>query len=115
MSSKVRRGKREKSPKSDDDLEEKRRREDIKARDEFAERLKSKDSSKQRNIALKNEQKSKEEAAKRLRVEQEGRRDIVERLRIESRRKYLGKRKKTNSSCWKETSETKNDFSTMSN
>lgn len=90
---------KEKSDDSDSE-EERRRKEDIKARDAFADRLKSKDGAKQRNIALKSESKSKEEAAKRLKIESsinsggaESKRDLIERLRIESRRKYLGKRK----------------------
>lgn len=88
---------REKSDDSDSDSE-RRRKEDIKARDAFADRLKSRDEGKQRSLAFKSESKSKEEAAKRLKIESsitsgDSKRDLIQRLRIESRRKYLGKRK----------------------
>ena len=75
------------------DSEEEERVRDLKERDEFSERLKVKDKSKTRNIAIKNDKKSYEEAAKRLKLEAEDRKKIVPKLRVESRRMYLEKRK----------------------
>ena len=75
------------------DSEEEERLKDIKERDEFAERLKQKDKERTRNIAMKSDTKSFEEARKRLKLEYEDRSKIIPKLRIESRRKYLGKRK----------------------
>ncbi|KAI1280803.1 Pre-mRNA-splicing factor ATP-dependent RNA helicase DHX16 [Halotydeus destructor] len=76
-----------------DDSEEEKRVEDIKARDEFAERLKGKEKAKQRNIVERNDRKAYEEAAKRLKLEDQDRKSIVPKLREESRRQYLAKRK----------------------
>ena len=75
------------------DSDEEERVRDLKERDEFSERLKMKDKTKTRNIALKNDKKSYEEAAKRLKLEAEDRKKIVPKLRVESRRMYLEKRK----------------------
>uniref|UniRef100_A0A8D8X4B0 RNA helicase n=2 Tax=Cacopsylla melanoneura TaxID=428564 RepID=A0A8D8X4B0_9HEMI len=68
--------------------------EDRKERDEFSERLKNKDKGKTKNSALsRQDKKAYEEAAKRLKLETESRDKIIPKLRIESRRKYLEKRK----------------------
>lgn len=75
------------------DSEEEQRVKDLKERDEFSARLKEKDKNKTRNIAVKNDKKSFEEAAKRLKLEAEDKKKIVPNLRIESRRLYLEKRK----------------------
>jgi pre-mRNA-splicing factor ATP-dependent RNA helicase DHX16 len=75
------------------DSEEEQRVKDLKERDEFSARLKEKDKNKTRNIAVKNDKKSFEEAAKRLKLEAEDRKKIVPNLRVESRRLYLEKRK----------------------
>uniref|UniRef100_T1J1A2 RNA helicase n=1 Tax=Strigamia maritima TaxID=126957 RepID=T1J1A2_STRMM len=80
---------------SEDDFEkeERERIQDLKERDEFADRLKRKDKDKTRNIVEKSDRKAFEEAAKRLQLEVEDRKRIVPKLRVESRRKYLVKRK----------------------
>ncbi|KAK7792080.1 hypothetical protein R5R35_003553 [Gryllus longicercus] len=72
---------------------EKQRLQDLRERDEFAERLKLKDKEKTRNIVTGFDKKAYEEAAKRLKLESDDRNKIIPKLRIESRRKYLEKRK----------------------
>lgn len=68
--------------------------EDRKERDEFSERLKNRDKGKTKQSAIsRQDKKSYEEAAKRLKLEAESREKIIPKLRIESRRKYLEKRK----------------------
>lgn len=87
------------TPKNESDSEneyeraERERLEDLKERDEFAKRLKSKDKEHTRNIVERSDKKAYEEAAKRLRLETEDRQKIVPKLRVDSRRKYLEKRK----------------------
>ncbi|XP_054162327.1 pre-mRNA-splicing factor ATP-dependent RNA helicase DHX16-like [Oppia nitens] len=76
-----------------DSDEDEERTKDLKERDEFSQRLKLKDKNKTRNIAVKNDKKSYEEAVKRLKLEAEDRKKIVPKLRVESRRQYLEKRK----------------------
>ncbi|UXI21407.1 hypothetical protein NH340_JMT07350 [Sarcoptes scabiei] len=78
---------------SDNDEEQQERIKDLKARDEFAKRLREKDQEKTRNIAIRNDKKSLEEATKRLRLETEDREQVLSQLRKESRRQYLVKRK----------------------
>lgn len=85
--------KAEDSSESDYERTERERLEDLKERDEFAERLKKKDKDRTRNIVAKSDRKAFEEAAKRLRLEAEDRKKIVPKLRVESRREYLAKRK----------------------
>lgn len=75
------------------DSEEERRLQDLKERDEFANRLKIKDEEKTRKIVQASDSRSYEEATKRLKLESEGREKIVPDLRKISRRKYLEKRK----------------------
>ncbi|GAB6023367.1 Putative pre-mRNA-splicing factor ATP-dependent RNA helicase dhx16 [Chamberlinius hualienensis] len=75
------------------DKQERERMEDLKERDEFANRLKAKDKDKTRNIVERSDKKAYEEAAKRLQLEADDRKKIVPKLRVESRRKYLVKRK----------------------
>ncbi|XP_058796016.1 pre-mRNA-splicing factor ATP-dependent RNA helicase DHX16 [Phymastichus coffea] len=78
---------------SDSDSEEERRRKDIKERDEFSNRLKAKDESKTKKVALPAGSGA-AEAAKRLKImEDESKDKLVPKLRVESRRKYLEKRK----------------------
>lgn len=78
---------------SDMDEMEQERLQDIKERDEFADRLKVKDKDKTRNIVERSDKKAYEEAAKRLQLEAEDRKKLVPKLRVESRRTYLEKRK----------------------
>lgn len=75
------------------DSAEEARRNDLKERDEFADRLKKRDETKTRNIIQASERRAYEEAAKRLKLENEDRKKIIPSLRIKSRRKYLEKRK----------------------
>ena len=75
------------------DSDEEQRRKDLKARDEFAARLREKDKNKTRNITERSDKKSFAEAAKRLKLETDDRKKIVPKLRLESRRQYLAKRK----------------------
>lgn len=77
----------------DSDSDQEERIQDLKARDEFAKRLKEKDREKTRNIAFKSDKKGIEEATKRLKLETEDRSKIIPQLRKESRRQYLVKRK----------------------
>lgn len=79
------------SDSSDDSDRE--RKQDLKARDEFAKRLREKDKEKTRKIATKSDKKSLEEATKRLKVEGQDQNVIVPQLRKESRRQYLERRK----------------------
>ncbi|XP_001601553.2 pre-mRNA-splicing factor ATP-dependent RNA helicase DHX16 [Nasonia vitripennis] len=75
------------------DSEEEQRKKDLKERDEFANRLKTKDENKTRKVALPLGSGA-AEAAKRLKImEEESKDKLVPKLRIESRRKYLEKRK----------------------
>ncbi|XP_043486982.1 pre-mRNA-splicing factor ATP-dependent RNA helicase DHX16 [Polistes fuscatus] len=84
---------REDSSSEDSNSEEERRRKDIKERDEFANRLKAKDDSKTRKVAMPAGSGA-AEAAKRLKLmETDAREKLVPKLRVESRRKYLEKRK----------------------
>ncbi|CAG7818252.1 unnamed protein product [Allacma fusca] len=81
---------------SDEDEFDKMQREtqeDIKARDEFARRLKEKDQAKTRNVVSKSEKKALEEAAKRLKLQAEEKERLLPTLRVKSRRDYLQKRK----------------------
>jgi len=80
---------------SEDEFErmENERQEDLKARDEFHQRMIAKDKEKQRNIVTKSDKKAYEEAAKRLAQEAEDREKMLPDLRKESRRTYLAKRK----------------------
>ncbi|UYV81413.1 DHX16 [Cordylochernes scorpioides] len=81
---------------SEDEYEkqERERLEDLKERDQFAERLRKKDKEKTRNLTMsRSDRKAFEEAAKRLKMEQEDHKKIVPKLRVESRREYLKKRK----------------------
>lgn len=80
------------SESSVDSAEDERRR-DLKERDEFAQRLRTKDEKTTRKVVDSFDKKSFEEAAKRIKLEAEGSDGIVPKLRIESRRKYLEKRK----------------------
>lgn len=75
------------------DSAEDERKKDLKARDEFAERLKKRDDGKTRKIVEASSKKAHEEAAKRLKLENQDRDKILPQLRIQSRRKYLEKRK----------------------
>ncbi|KAK0171609.1 hypothetical protein PV328_005040 [Microctonus aethiopoides] len=80
---------------SDDnsDSEEERREKDIKERDEFANRLKVKDESRTRKVAMPVGSGA-AEAAKRLKIiETDSREKLIPKLRVESRRQYLEKRK----------------------
>jgi len=72
---------------------ERERRDDLKERDAFHQRMVSKDKEKQRNIATKSDKNAMEEAARRLRQEKEDAQKMVPQLRIKSRRDYLLKRK----------------------
>ncbi|XP_051163897.1 probable pre-mRNA-splicing factor ATP-dependent RNA helicase mog-4 [Leptopilina boulardi] len=82
-----------KSSSDDSDSEEERRKVDIKERDEFAKRLKEKDESKVRKIAVPAGSGA-VEAAKRLKLMDDvAREDLIPKLRVESRRMYLAKRK----------------------
>lgn len=87
--------KRKNSTSSEDSVDstENERRRDLKERDEFANRLKKKDSETTRKVLEVSDKKGFEEAAKRLKLENEGRDNILPSLRIQSRRKYLEKRK----------------------
>ena len=76
---------------SDPDAERKK---DMQERDEFANRLKSRDKEKTRSVMTKSDKKAYEEASKRLRLEQEDRKKIIPELRKQSRRDYLKKRGK---------------------
>nr|SZF06460.1 putative pre-mRNA-splicing factor ATP-dependent RNA helicase DHX16 [Psoroptes ovis] len=78
---------------TDSDSEQEERIKDLKARDEFAQRLQDKDKEKTRNIATKSEKKRLEEASKRLKLENEDQSLVIPQLRKESRRQYLAKRK----------------------
>lgn len=80
---------------SEDEFErmENERQEDLKARDEFHQRMVAKDKEKQRNIATKSDKRAYEAAAKRLAQEAEDREKILPDLRKDSRRAYLAKRK----------------------
>jgi pre-mRNA-splicing factor ATP-dependent RNA helicase DHX16 len=74
--------------------EEKARRRDLAARDQFANRMKEKDKEMVRKVAEKTSKKGLEEASKRLKLEaSDDRESIVDVLRKESRREYLKKRK----------------------
>lgn len=75
------------------DSAEQQRRQDLKERDEFANRLRKKDEGHTRKLVESSDKKSFEEAAKRLKLEMEDRDKILPHLRIQSRRKYLEKRK----------------------
>lgn len=87
--SKYRKRDRSSSSSSEDEISK-----DRKDRDDFVKRLKDKERNKTRNIVLKNDKKSIEEAAKRLKLEASGDRDEWTKYkRIESRRQYLGKHK----------------------
>ncbi|KAI4502443.1 hypothetical protein M0802_002355 [Mischocyttarus mexicanus] len=84
---------RQESSSEDSNSEEERRRKDIKERDEFANRLKAKDDTKTRKVAMPAGSGA-AEAAKRLKLmETDAREKLVPKLRVESRRKYLEKRK----------------------
>ncbi|KAJ8687189.1 hypothetical protein QAD02_022983 [Eretmocerus hayati] len=79
---------------SSEDSEEERRKQDIKERDEFANRLKAKDESKTRKVGVPVAGSGAAEAAKRLKImEEESKEKLLPKLRVESRRKYLEKRK----------------------
>ncbi|CAH2238471.1 jg985 [Pararge aegeria aegeria] len=86
------RGKRHHSS-SDSESAEESRLKDLKERDEFAKRLRTRDEDKVKKVAEGSSKRSYEEAAKRLKLEAEGRDKILPKLRIQSRRKYLQKRK----------------------
>lgn len=82
------------SSSEDIDSSEEDRLQDLKERDEFADRLKKKDEDKTRKVLESaGSRKAIEEAAKRLKLEGEDRDKILPQLRIISRRKYLEKRK----------------------
>ncbi|XP_033331522.1 DEAH-box helicase 16 lethal (2) 37Cb [Megalopta genalis] len=84
---------RKESSSEDSDSEEERRKKDIKERDEFANRLKAKDETRVRKVAMPAGSGA-AEAAKRLKImETDMREKLVPKLRVESRRKYLEKRK----------------------
>ncbi|XP_011164448.1 pre-mRNA-splicing factor ATP-dependent RNA helicase DHX16 [Solenopsis invicta] len=84
---------REETSSEDTDSEEERRKKDIKERDSFASRLKEKDESKKRNVAMPAGSGA-AEAAKRLKIMEIDTKDkLIPKLRTESRRKYLEKRK----------------------
>ncbi|XP_043285396.1 probable pre-mRNA-splicing factor ATP-dependent RNA helicase mog-4 [Venturia canescens] len=84
---------RKESSSEDSDSEEERRKRDIKERDEFATRLKAKDDTKVRKVAIPMGSGA-AEAAKRLKLmEDDSKVKLVPKLRVESRRKYLEKRK----------------------
>nr|XP_050863129.1 pre-mRNA-splicing factor ATP-dependent RNA helicase DHX16 isoform X1 [Vespula vulgaris] len=84
---------RQETSSEDSDSEEERRKKDIKERDEFANRLKAKDDTKTRKVAMPAGSGA-AEAAKRLKLmETDAREKLVPKLRVESRRKYLEKRK----------------------
>ncbi|XP_013406683.1 pre-mRNA-splicing factor ATP-dependent RNA helicase DHX16 [Lingula anatina] len=74
------------------DREEKERLLDQKEKDEFSNRLRTKDKEKTRNVMSKSEKKAYEEAKKRLQLESEDKKKIVPELRKQSRREYLKKR-----------------------
>ncbi|KAH9527490.1 putative pre-mRNA-splicing factor ATP-dependent RNA helicase dhx16 [Dermatophagoides farinae] len=78
---------------TDSDSEHEERMKDLKARDEFAQRLQEKDKEKTRNIAVKSDKKGLQEASKRLKLETEDQTLVIPQLRKESRRQYLAKRK----------------------
>lgn len=84
---------RRRASSSSADSEEESRRKDLKERDEFAKRLKLRDESKQKKVVVSGNNRSYEEAAKRLKVEAEDREKLLPKLRVQSRRKYLEKRK----------------------
>ena len=77
----------------DSDREEKKRLEDLKERDEFADRLKEKDKQHTRNLVEKSDKKAFREAKKRLQLEEEDRKKIIPELRHEARKAYVKKRK----------------------
>ena len=78
-----------------DDYEkiEKNRKEDLKERDEFAERLKKRDKEKTRNLVEKSDKKAYEEAKKRLQMDKEDRRKMIPDLRDKARKEYVKKRR----------------------
>lgn len=75
------------------DSAEEARLQDLKERDEFANRLKKRDQEHTRHIVQASDKRAYEEAAKRLKLENADREKIIPKLRVESRRKYLEKRK----------------------
>lgn len=82
------------SSNDDNNSDEDRRKKDLKERDEFANRLRSKDDSKVRKITETSGSSGAAEAAKRIKLmETESRDRMMPKLRIESRRQYLEKRK----------------------
>ncbi|XP_033220359.1 pre-mRNA-splicing factor ATP-dependent RNA helicase DHX16 [Belonocnema kinseyi] len=84
---------KKKSSSEDSDSEEERTKRDIKERDEFSNRLKAKDESKVRKIAMPAGSGA-AEAAKRIKlIDSEARDKLIPKLRVESRRLYLEKRK----------------------
>ncbi|VDN59099.1 unnamed protein product [Dracunculus medinensis] len=66
---------------------------DIRERDELAARIRQKDKERTRNVVARNDKKAEEEAAKRLKLENADREKIIPQLRYESRKQYLAKRK----------------------
>uniref|UniRef100_A0A3Q2CK27 RNA helicase n=1 Tax=Cyprinodon variegatus TaxID=28743 RepID=A0A3Q2CK27_CYPVA len=72
--------------------EERERQQDIKARDEFAQRVREKDKEKTRNIAERTDKKAYEEAQKRLKMAEDDQKNMVPELRKRSRWEYLKKR-----------------------
>ncbi|XP_070581669.1 pre-mRNA-splicing factor ATP-dependent RNA helicase DHX16-like [Ptychodera flava] len=74
------------------DKAERERLQDLKERDEFAERMKKKDKEKTRNVTEKTNKKAYEEAKKRLMLQAQDRKQVIPEIRKESRRKYLEKR-----------------------
>jgi pre-mRNA-splicing factor ATP-dependent RNA helicase DHX16 len=79
---------------SDDwEKEEEARKEDLKERDAFSERMKQRDKEKTRNIVERSDKKAMEDARKTLNLVAADRKKLVPELRVKSRRDYLKKRR----------------------
>ncbi|KAK3746392.1 hypothetical protein QZH41_018203 [Actinostola sp. cb2023] len=86
------------APRDDDsedewEKEENERLKDLEERDAFAQRMKDKDKTKQRNIVERSDKKAFEEAKKRLQLDEEDRKKMIPDLREQSRREYIKKRR----------------------
>lgn len=77
---------------SSDDDDERRREKDLRERDEFAQRLKTKDKDRTRNLAEKSDKKAFEEARKRLQMEEKDKKSLIPNLRERARKDYVEKR-----------------------
>ncbi len=92
-SKKQKRAKVEEEEEDEFDKMERERQQDLRERDELAQRLIQKDKDRQRKVVERSDRRAYEEAAKRLAQEAEDKERLLPELRKESRRKYLSKRK----------------------